>query len=70
MSAIDPRSRRIAKSTSRSGGGDRTSSSGGPNELVPAMQRERAWALLDGRIDHALELTFPASDPPAWQGIG
>jgi hypothetical protein len=33
------------------------------------MPREVTREPLDDRIDHALELTFPASDPPAWQSI-
>ena len=27
-------------------------------------------ALDDGSIDHALETTFPASDPPSWMATG
>jgi hypothetical protein len=49
-------------------------------ELLPASESDldgsplladpgaTAQAALDLRIDHALELTFPASDPPAWRG--
>jgi hypothetical protein len=67
MSAMNPRSGRIARLTWRFGGRDRLSSLREPGEVVPVMPRETAGARLDDRIDHALELTFPASDPPAWQ---
>ena len=67
MSALNPRSRRIPRPTSRSGSRDGISASHGTVEL-PVMPTARAP--LDDRIDHALELTFPASDPPTWQSFG
>jgi hypothetical protein len=67
MSGMNPRSGRVALLTWRFVGRDGISRSRGPDKIVPITQREMAGARLDDRIDHALELTFPASDPPAWQ---
>ena len=34
--------------------------------LTPAKARKRAIRAREAEIDAALEMTFPASDPPAW----
>jgi hypothetical protein len=60
----DPNDARVGRSPPTEGEGeDAVRSTDEQTDRVPGVKEER-------EIDQALELTFPASDPPSWMAAG